>query len=656
MQNINLQRLTLRHFKGVQELTIEPEGQDANIFGANATGKTTIFDAFLWLLFDKDSQNRKDFQIKTVDDYNREIHGLTNEVEAVMVYGGQAVTLTKSYREKWTKKRGAQQSTFTGHTTDYKIDGVPANKAEFNAKISEIVQENTFKELTSPSYFNQSLKWQERRERLLAIGGDVSDDEVFRANPELEPLKTALENRNVSGHKKMVMAKRKEINDELERLPVRINEAARSMPDTPDQTKDELQARIESLNGQIDEAKNEKRQIEQSDQQTAVQNELARLKGERLTIENKHRQAQQTEYNEKSQQINALKRESDQLRNTVQAKEAQAGRKSEEAMDVDDAVANLRESYATEKNKTFEAPHETTCPTCRQELPADQIETARERAEADFNHEKAESLEKIAAEGKKKSEYAKQLRSEAEGLQEQAAENSKQADALEDQISQLTNERDSLTSLETVLANDSDYQAIKEKEQSLQQSLGQTEAPNTDEIDETIKQLQQQAQQVEAQLAMFDQRAKTQARINELEQEEEKMAAEYERLEQELYLTESFTRTKVNMLEQQINSKFKYANFKLFKTNINGGIEETCETLYEGVPYSAGLNNAARINVGLDIINTLSTHYGVQAPIFIDNREAVSQLIDTDAQIINLIVSDQDKQLRVENNQLQEVS
>lgn len=73
-----------------------------------------------------------------------------------------------------------------------------------------------------------------------------------------------------------------------------------------------------------------------------------------------------------------------------------------------------------------------------------------------------------------------------------------------------------------------------------------------------------------------------------------------------------------------------------------------CETLYEGVPYGSGLNNAAKINVGLDIINTLSEHYGILAPIFVDNAEAVTKFINVDAQLISLVVSEKDKQLRVE--------
>ena len=70
---------------------------------------------------------------------------------------------------------------------------------------------------------------------------------------------------------------------------------------------------------------------------------------------------------------------------------------------------------------------------------------------------------------------------------------------------------------------------------------------------------------------------------------------------------------------------------------INGGVEECCETLYNGVPYSTGLNTGHKIIVGLDIINTLSEHYGFRPPIFVDNAESVTDLPEMQAQVIRLV-------------------
>ena len=127
-------------------------------------------------------------------------------------------------------------------------------------------------------------------------------------------------------------------------------------------------------------------------------------------------------------------------------------------------------------------------------------------------------------------------------------------------------------------------------------------------------------------------------RIHQLEAEEKRLAEEYEALEKILFLTEVFVREKVSLLENRINSKFKLARFKLFHRQQNGGLAETCETMVDGIPFGS-LNNAARINAGLDILNTLSQNYQRKAPVFVDNAEAITSLIDIDSQTIRLIVS-----------------
>ena len=162
-----------------------------------------------------------------------------------------------------------------------------------------------------------------------------------------------------------------------------------------------------------------------------------------------------------------------------------------------------------------------------------------------------------------------------------------------------------------------------------------------------IAKLEKEVLDGEDQLSRVKRYEEGQKRIRELKEQERKLAAEYENLESELYLTEQFIRSKVKLLEDKINSRFQHARFKLFDVQVNGAVVETCETLYKGVPYP-DLNGAAKINIGLDIINTLSEFYGFSAPIFIDNREAVTRLIDTKAQVISLIVSEKDKKLRVE--------
>lgn len=228
---MKLLKLTLKNFKGIRDFSLEANGRNVDIWGDNATGKTTIFDAFTWLLYDKDSKNKKDFELKTLDENNSPIHNLNHEVEGFFEVNGKQIILKKVFAEKWTKKRGSATEEFTGHTTDYFVDGVPVKKNEYDGKIAEIANEEIFKLLTNPTYFNEHLHWQERRMILLEICGDIADDEVIASDPSLSELPEILQGRKLEDHRKVIQAKRTEINKELEKIPIRIDETHRSLPD-----------------------------------------------------------------------------------------------------------------------------------------------------------------------------------------------------------------------------------------------------------------------------------------------------------------------------------------------------------------------------------------------------------------------------------------
>ena len=149
---------------------------------------------------------------------------------------------------------------------------------------------------------------------------------------------------------------------------------------------------------------------------------------------------------------------------------------------------------------------------------------------------------------------------------------------------------------------------------------------------------------VEDDFDMF--KSKMKNKIKELENEEENIANKVQELEAQQYQIEQFTKTKVELLENAINSKFEVVKFRLFDTQINGGLVECCDTLVKGVPYS-DVNNAHKILAGLDIINTLIKFYKTSAPIFIDNRESINELYNINTQIISLIVTE-DTELRIE--------
>ena len=188
--NIFLRRLELKNFKGIKDLSIV-FGPVTRISGDNGTGKTSIMDSFMWLLFGKDSKDRKDYKIKTIDENGNELHGLEHTVIGELEVDGTLVKLQRTYKERWTKQRGQATSELKGHTTDYLINDVPASMKEYNEKVNDILADNTFKLITNPLYFT-SLDWKKQREILLEIIGDVDIENVVNYNKSLKPLEKLL--------------------------------------------------------------------------------------------------------------------------------------------------------------------------------------------------------------------------------------------------------------------------------------------------------------------------------------------------------------------------------------------------------------------------------------------------------------------------------
>jgi hypothetical protein len=135
-------------------------------------------------------------------------------------------------------------------------------------------------------------------------------------------------------------------------------------------------------------------------------------------------------------------------------------------------------------------------------------------------------------------------------------------------------------------------------------------------------------------------------RIEELREDARNSAECLEAIEKMLYLMDEYSRYKTRFVEDSINGMFRIARFRLFREQANGGIEDRCDVVHEGVPYIS-VNNGMKINLGIDIINTLSTAYGVRVPLFVDNAESVTSLEQCGSQIIRLVVSENDKELRV---------
>lgn len=631
---------SLRNFKGIKNFTLDTQGGcNVDILGDNATGKTSIYDGFVWLLFDKDSNNRKDFEIKTLSAQGEALHGLEHAVEGVFDLGPKNITLAKVYSEQWTRKRGSAEKTFTGHTSEYFVDSVPVKKNEYEKIIAQIIDEDKFRLLTNPAYFNEHLSWQERRKKLLDVCGDLTDAEVIASDASLSKLPKILNGRALDDHKKVIATRRAKINDELKKIPIRIDEAQRALPDINDISCSQLQTDIESLKGQIQEKQQELTRIESGGGIAEKQIRLRQIEGELLQIKNEVGGKTSEQIMVKNRELNQLNTDIVKAESEVGGKQSALDSKQRMLKQAEENIEKARSSwYEVDRRQLDYVPSEN-CPTCGQHLPEDQIEAAHKKALTKFNQVKSSELENITNEGKdlanKKDVLVNEIQTLTADIETLSAELPRmydQATGLLILIEKLNKDSNVYVEYPAYIAKLNEKRAVEDAIAQLQQDNSQAKA----EVIDVLNDLDASLQYFQSQLAKIDQVEQGNARIKELEEQEKELAAEYEKLEGELYLAEQFTRAKVKLMDEKISSKFRLAHFKMFNVLVNGGLEDCCETTYNGVPYSS-LNAGHKIIVGLDIIRTLSEYYNFTAPIFVDNAESVTALPEMDAQIIRLI-------------------
>lgn len=637
MKNVRLKQMKLRSFKGIKELDIDFNLLDTNVYGKNATGKTTLVDAFSWLFFNKDSSGASDFDVKTKTPDGEYLHNLEHLVEAVVEVDGTETTFKKVFKEKYTKQRGSTTASFTGHTTDYFVDDVPRKKKEYDETVNELFDSNIFSMITDPFYFNTRMKWQDRRKTLIDICGDVSDELVINSLNDLAPLQQLLNGKSVDDLRAQLKSQMKPINDELKTIPIKINEANLAIPTEIEEVDKE---KYKFINERINELENKKQTVLNGGAAAEKETELIKLRNQKLLVQNEVPDVKALKDEEYSLniQIDSLERKKERAENEIQAKKSQ--QKSNELMRDD-----LRNKYL-EVNAMQYDESQNICPHCGQLLPADKVEGFMEK----FNINKSKQLENINKDGKRLKEQFESLTEDIEVLEKdiqnhQILINDYQL-KLKEVAKKIASINEDFAKEQEPKINAIDEQ-ILETERQIEFLKSNTYA-ETSKIDEEIKTLKEEKDILDAIVISADLAENQKKRIEELEAREKQLNDEYNEKDKLLYLTDLFIKTKVAMLTEKINSHFKLCKFNLFEEQINGGLNEVCEVTVNGVNYT-DLNNAMKINAGLDVINTICDYSNTYAPIFIDNAESVNETIKTNSQQVRLYVTENDETLRIEN-------
>ena len=668
MKQIKLLSMHIQNFKGCKDRVIE-FGQTTRITGDNGVGKSTVFDAYLWLLFDKNSKGVTNFAVRPLTESGETINNIKISVEATISVDNDEYKLRKTQKQKWVKKRGTDTREFQGNINEFDINGYPKSQKEFKEFISGIVNEEVFPLISNPAAFT-SLPWKEQRDILMQFVGDVSDIGIAEAFGEkylklIPELKIA----NTDDILKKYTKAKNIYNKDMVEIPARIDEVSKQLVIADvgalevektakevalQKVEDEISGgtgKLEEINKKREEILNLKFHISE------IQNEENQKLFDKSKIVRDNLNARDRELSNVKREIGNLSDEIKAVHNMYEAQEREKDR--------------LLVEWRSEKAKTFPEfvpldplpERATICPTCGRELAEDvkkkilddyeaSVELHQNKYSEDkakFEEARAKKLEQIEKDGKeaaasrdKFKTNETELHKKMDELNIQLADTQKKYDDAKAELDKFPTKAD--------ISENTEYLATIEKISVLEKEIEVMSAESTGKTELEAKKavLKDEIAEIAGKIVAAD-NSKVKERIAELEAEQKEVGQKIAEQEQMIDLVEDFIRTKMNMISEKINGMFSVVSFKLFDNQINGGLKETCTCTVKGVGHS-DVNDGHEIVAGLDIINTFSEKFGVRCPIFIDRAGELNEIYipEMDNQLILLKRVD-NQELKVES-------
>ena len=633
--NIFLKHLEMVNFKGCKALTID-FNSNTHISGANATGKTTIIDAYMWLLFNKDSAGNTTFGIRPVDSDGKDIDNIEISVCGTFDVDGKELTLKKVQKQKWTKRRGSTAPTYEGNVNSYEIDGFPVSEKEYKLKISEILSEDNFKLVSDLRYFS-NLRWEEKRNLLLQLCGDVTDEDVLDADPEhWAAIRNDVMTAGTDRAKDKVKKELRELNKEQREYPVRIDELSRQIQD------DIPTLSIEDELKQVtEEANSIPVKVTANMDADTKRIEWLRSEIDRIVTESRATSdAAHEEYRKKIREIDIVTHDLSEANRAIADMKHRSG-----------IITNDMNDYATMHKKLKGSAFDeklTHCGTCGQILPAGKVKEIK----AQYEEKKAGKMKVCVERYKTLGEELKILEKSISEKEELASSITANIDKMKSEAKELLNTYENGKILTDFIPGIAPLKTeIAEIEKKIADKTAEAELANQ-ERERKLWMLMERRTALQNELSMAqatnNTNADIKARIEELRDAQLETGQRIALSENKAMLLEEFGMKKSELLSKKITNCFEMTNFKLFNTQINGGITETCEITLNGVKHK-DMNSGHRIVCALDIIKTFQNKLGIHAPVFVDNAESVNDfnLPKMDCQLITLRVSDE-KTLKIE--------
>lgn len=652
MKTIRLLRMELRNFKGVAQAEYD-FGDRTDISGGNGTGKSTIFEAYLWCIFDKNPAGNTP-KVQPLDEHNEIKHQLTTSVRLTLELDGNPLIAERTLKEEWVKPRGTTELVCKGTKSEYAVNEVPMSKAQYNAKLADILPLDKWFILSSIGII-PAMEQKACRAALQAIAPAIDEQTIAQPFPAVtDALTRGLNIDELQATTKQTKSRAK---TELDSIPaaleaqdrLRVEDDFAAIETRLAEIKTDIAARQAELAtaGDADASSAEKeREI------ANLRTDLARLNAQISEYETNAQTAYTTARAKYEQQLQTLAAESQGISQRTLVSQQSAKRYLALIEDEKKRIANLRYQWIAKNAETYEAPElQTVCPTCGQPLPGERIAEALAKATQAWNADKVKALQAIQHEA----EACKARIADYNTADAQAAERDKadydRAQAIADEVKETNHALDTLTTPDKALKMCIEYQNALAKKQEVEQQLAQRAATGVNDSEPTaqsrqseaitqaaIASLQAEAEDLLRRLAARD----TNRRIDEerarLEERQRTLAdtvAQAEGVEQQIL---AYRKAKIMAVENGVSSLFTMVRWKMYEPNVtNDGEKEICQAIIDGIPYDQQ-NRATQVNAAIDIVNGFARAYEVSLPLFVDNAESVTDIIPTNGQRITMTV------------------
>ena len=665
MKRITIEELRLRNFRGARDVRVSFAAGTNIVSGDNGTGKSTLMDAFLWLLFGKDAEERKDCEIKRIEAGER-LRQTDATVECRIDMDGQQNTLRRSLREVWSKPRGATEPVFKGNETEYTINDVPKKMSEFDAWVAEhLAPADVFRLLTDAGCFPR-LKWEKQREKLFELAGGVDEEAVKASVDGLGDLLARLSGKSLEDYKRELAARKRKLRKALDEIPARSDQTRLMIPTTDardvwERKLTDVDARLAALNREAADFAAQERARGAEARRRVEEVEALKTRMARRTAELSRAAIEEAEKkNEGRRQVEARLRD-------LKAADAAATRRLKDAKGEVDELARrinqkeaecerLRAEWSAESARPYTG--DGVCPHCLQALPEEMQADARRR----FEESKRERLSEIQTDGHRTKAEITRLEEEmktAEARLDRAAGDAFDAEASAEILrEELAEMPDRVEPAAVDPMADEAYRAMAEElaamEADAPQTLPASEPNGGEAITARLATLNRERDTIRRGLSDCDTADSLRAEIRRLDEEARALAQQLSDVDRDEDTMRRYTRARIEAMERRVNSLFRTVRFRLFEYTNEGGEVDTCVPLVgdDGVPYPVA-NTAAQVWAGLEIIRVLQQHAGVSAPVFVDGAERVTHFPAMDHQAILLRVVDGVRPLRVERAEAQ---